>query len=151
MKCRRFKKKRLQNVYKIELEGGEQMEINFNYKKSKQKLKKEIEKYILCSMIIFKQTQIKFDKNFILCDPVEHSPTNTEELSFLQTFNNVVNSLSREGREIFIRSFLLNESDIKIGEILMFSEFSIRDRRKEAMKNVSILLGCAEFERSGKN
>ena len=151
MKCRRFKKQRLQNVYKIELEGGEQMEINFNYKKSKQKLKKEIEKYILCSMIIFKQTQIKFDKNFILCDPVEHSPTNIEELSFLQTFNNVVNSLSREGREIFIRSFLLNESDIKIGEILMFSEFSIRDRRKEAMKNVSILLGCAEFERSGKN
>ena len=109
------------------------MEIKFNYKKSKQKLKKEIEKYILCSMIIFKQTQIKFDKNFILCDHVEHSPTNTEELSFLQTFNNVVNSLSREGREIFIRSFLLNESDIKIGEILMFSEFSIRDRRKEAM------------------
>ena len=127
------------------------MEIKFNYKKSKQKLKKEIEKYILCSMIIFKQTQIKFDKNFILCDPVEHSQTNTEELSFLQTFNNVVNSLSREGREIFIRSFLLNESDIKIGEILRFSEFSIRDRRKEAMKNVSILLGCAEFERSGKN
>lgn len=127
------------------------MEINFNYKKSKQKLKKEIEKYILCSMIIFKQTQIKFDKNFILCDPLEHSPTNTEELSFLQSFNKVVNSLSREGREIFIRSFLLNESDIKIGEILMFSEFSIRDRRKEAMKNVSILLGCAEFERSGKN
>jgi hypothetical protein len=135
----------------IELEGGEQMKIKFNYKKSKQKLKKEIEKYILCSMIIFKQTQIKFDKNFILCDPLEHSPTNTEELSFLQSFNNVVNSLSREGREIFIRSFLLNESDIKIGEILMFSEFSIRDRRKEAMKNVSILLGCAEFERSGKN
>ena len=135
----------------IELEGGEQMKIKFNYKKSKQKLKKETEKYILCSMIIFKQTQIKFDKNFILCDPLEHSPTNTEELSFLQSFNNVVNSLSREGREIFIRSFLLNESDIKIGEILMFSEFSIRDRRKEAMKNVSVLLGCAEFERSGKN
>ena len=127
------------------------MEIKFNYKKSKQKLKKEIEKYILCSMIIFKQTQIKFDKNFILCDPLKHSPTNTEELSFLQTFNNVVNSLSREEREIFIRSFLLNESNIKIGEILSFSEFSIRDRRKEAMKNVSILLGCAEFERSGKN
>lgn len=102
-------------------------------------------------MIIFKQTQIKFDNNFILCDPLEHSPTNPEELVFLQSFNNVVNSLSREGREIFIRSFLLNESDIKIGEILMFSEFSIRDRRKEAMKNVAILLGCAEFERSGKN
>ena len=133
------------------IERGAKMEMNFNYIKSKRKLKKEVEKYVLCSMIIFKQTQIKFDKNFILCDPLEHSPTNTEELSFLQSFNNVVNSLSREGREIFIRSFLLNESDIKIGEILMFSEFSIRDRRKEAMKNVSILLGCAEFERSGKN
>ena len=151
MKCRRFKKQRLHNVYKIELEGGEQMEINFNYKKSKQKLKKEIEKYILCSMIIFKQTQIKFDKDFILSEPIGHTTPHTEELSFLQSFNKVVNSLSREEREIFIRSFLLNESNIKIGEILSFSEFSIRDRRKEAMKNVSILLGCAEFERSGKN
>lgn len=127
------------------------MEIKFNYKKSKQKLKKEIEKYILCSMIIFKQTQIKFDKDFILSEPLGHSTPHTEELSFLQSFNKVVNSLSREGREIFIRSFLLNESDIKIGGILNFSEFSIRDRRKEAMKNVSIFLGCAEFERSGKN
>ena len=127
------------------------MEIKFNYKKSKQKLKKEIEKYILCNMIIFKQTQIKFDKDFILSEPPGHYPPDTEEFSFLRTFNEVVNSLSREGREIFIRSFLLNENDIKIGEILMFSEFSIRDRRKEAMKNVSVLLGCAEFERSGKN
>ena len=127
------------------------MEINFNYKKSKQKLKKEIEKYILCSMIIFKQTQIKFNKDFILSEPIGHTTPHTEELSFLQSFNKVVNSLSREEREIFIRSFLLNESNIKIGEILSFSEFSIRDRRKEAMKNVSILLGCAEFERSGKN
>lgn len=127
------------------------MEIKFNYKKSKLKLKKEIEKYILCSMIIFKQTQIKFDKDFILSEPLRHSPTNTEEFSFLQTFNEVVNSLSREGREIFISSFLLNESDIKIGRKLNFSEYSIRDRRKEVLKNVSILLGCAEFERSGKN
>lgn len=127
------------------------MEIKFNYKKSKQKLKKEIEKYILCSMIIFKQTQIKFDKDFILSEPIGQTTPHTEELSFLQSFNKVVNSLSREEREIFIRSFLLNESNIKIGESLSFSEFSIRDRRKEAMKNVSILLGCAEFERSGKN
>ena len=127
------------------------MEIKFNYKKSKQKLKKEIEKYILCSMIIFKQTQIKFDKDFILSEPIGHTTSHTEELSFLQSFNKVVNSLSREEREIFIRSFLLNESNIKIGESLSFSEFSIRDRRKEAMKNVSTLLGCAEFERSGKN
>lgn len=127
------------------------MEIKFNYKRSKQKLKKEIEKYILCSMIVFKRTQINFDENFILCEPQGHSPTNTEELSFVQTFNKVVNSLSREGREIFIRTFLLNESDIKIGEILGYSEFSIRDRRKESIKNVSTLLGCAEFERSGKN
>ena len=126
------------------------MEIEFNYKKSKRKLKKEVEKYILCSMIIFKQTQIKFDKDFILSEPLGHSTPHTEELSFLQSFNKVVNSLSREGREIFIRSFLLNETDIKIGGILNFSEFSIRDRRKEAMKNVSILLGCAECERSGK-
>lgn len=127
------------------------MEIEFNYKKSKRKLKKEVEKYILCSMIIFKQTQIKFDKDFILSEPLGHSTPHTEELSFFQSFNKVVNSLSREGREIFIRSFLLNETDIKIGGILNFSEFSIRDRRKEAMKNVSILLGCAECERSGKN
>lgn len=127
------------------------MEIEFNYKKSKRKLKKEIEKYVLCSMIIFKQTKIKFDKDFILSEPLEHSNPHTEELSFLQSFNKVVNSLSREGREIFIRSFLLNESDIKIGGILNFSEFSIRDRRKDVLKNVSILLGCAEFERSGKN
>ena len=127
------------------------MEIKFNYKKSKRNLKKEIEKYVLCSMIIFKQTQIKFDKDFILSEPPRYSPTNTEEFSFLQTFNEVVNSLSREGREIFIRSFLLNESDIKIGRKLNFSEYSIRDRRKEVLKNVSILLGCAEFERSGKN
>ena len=49
------------------------MEIKFNYKKSKQKLKKEIEKYILCSMIIFKQTQIKFDKDFILSEPIRHT------------------------------------------------------------------------------
>ena len=102
-------------------------------------------------MIIFKQTQIKFDKDFILSTPTGNTHTHTEELSFLQSFNNVVNNLSREGREIFIRSFLLNESDIKIGGILKFSEFSIRDRRKKAMKNVSILLGCAEFERSGNN
>lgn len=126
------------------------MEIKFNYKKSKRKLKKEVEKYVLCSMIIFKQTQIKFDKNFILSEPIGHAPPNTEELSFLQSFNKVVNSLSREEREVFIRSFLLNESDIKIGGILNFSEFSIRDRRKEAMKSVSILLDCAEFERSDK-
>ena len=141
----------LDNIYGTELKGGVKTGMKFNYKKSKRNLKKEIEKYVLCSMIIFKQTQIKFDKDFILSEPPRYSPTNTEEFSFLQTFNVVVNSLSREGREIFIRSFLLNESDIKIGRKLNFSEYSIRDRRKEVLKNVSILLGCAEFERSGKN
>ena len=141
----------LDNIYGTELKGGVKTGMKFNYKKSKRNLKKEIEKYVLCSMIIFKQTQIKFDKDFILSEPPRYSPTNTEEFSFLQTFNEVVNSLSREGREIFIRSFLLNESDIKIGRKLNFSEYSIRDRRKEVLKNVSILLGCAEFERSGKN
>ena len=141
----------LDNIYGTELKGGVKTGMKFNYKKSKRNLKKEIEKYVLCSMIIFKQTQIKFDKDFILSEPPRYSPTNTEEFSFLQTFNEVVNSLSREGREIFIRSFLLNESDIKIGRKFNFSEYSIRDRRKEVLKNVSILLGCAEFERSGKN
>ena len=53
------------------------MEMTFNYIKSKRNLKKEIEKYVLCSMIIFKQTQIKFDKDFILAKIV-----NEEEKQF---------------------------------------------------------------------
>lgn len=125
------------------------MTIRINYIKTKRNLKKEVEQYILRYMVIFKQVQVKHDKDFKLYLPAERHPPNTEDLSFIESFNEIINKLSREEREIFIRSILNKESDIKIGDILGFSEFTIRDKRKEVIKLVAVSLGCACFERGG--
>lgn len=119
-----------------------------DYKETKKKLQRLIDKYKLVTMAIYKTNKISINSKFNI-ELKETNSKNNELIEFISKVTNTINNLTEQERYIVIQTLILKQTDIKIGLECSYSEFTIRDNRKSVMIKLAALLECLVFKKWG--
>lgn len=122
-------------------------EIKIDYRKTKRRLKDAITNYKLILMKLYKIRKPIYTKDFKLVLPKDINKNIELEQSknlkkIVDSFHDEINKLEELNRLIFIKSMLEECSDINIGFLTNYSESSIRDKKKEVIETVALILNC---------
>lgn len=119
-----------------------------DYKATKKRLQRLIDKYKLVTMAIYKTNKISINSKFNI-ELKETNSKNNELIEFISKVTNTINNLTEQERYIVIQTLILKQTDIKIGLECSYSEFTIRDNRKSVMIKLAALLECLVFKKWG--
>lgn len=122
-------------------------EIEIDYIKTKRRLKDAITNYQIILMKIYKIRKPIYTKDFRLVLPKDINKNIELEQSknlkkMVDSFHDEINKLEEIDRLIFIKSMLEKCSDTSIGFLTNYSESSIRNKRKEVIETVALILNC---------
>ena len=116
-----------------------------DYKETKKRLQRLIDKYKLVTMAIYKTNKISINSKFSI-ELKETNSKNNELIEFISKVTNTINNLTEQERYIVIQTLILKQTDLKIGLECSYSEFTIRDNRKSVMIKLAALLECLVFK-----
>ena len=122
-------------------------EIEIDYIKTKRRLKDTITNYQIILMKLYKIRKPIYTKDFRLVLPKDINKNIELEQSknlkkIVDSFHDEINKLEEIEKLIFIKSMLEKCSDTSIGFLINYSESSIRDKRKEVIETVALILNC---------
>ena len=116
-----------------------------DYKATKKRVQRLIDKYKLVIMAIYKTNKISINSKF----NIELKEPNSKKnglIEFISKVTNTINNLTEQERYIVIQTLILKQTDIKIGLECSYSEFTIRDNRKSVIIKLAALLECLVFK-----
>ena len=122
-------------------------EIEIDYIKTKRRLKDAIANYQIILMKLYKIRKPIYTKDFRLVLPKDINKNIELEQSknlkkMVDSFHDEINKLEEIDRLIFIKSMLEKYSDTSIGFLTNYCESSIRNKRKEVIETVALILNC---------
>lgn len=116
-----------------------------DYKATKKRVQRLIDKYKLVTMAIYKTNKISINSKFNI-ELKEPNSKNNGLIEFISKVTNTINNLTEQERYIVIQTLILKQTDIKIGLECSYSEFTIRDNRKSVIIKLAALLECLVFK-----
>ena len=102
-----------------------------DYKETKKRLQRLIDKYKLVTMAIYKTNKISFNSKFNI-ELKEPNSKNNGLIEFISKVTNTINNLTEQERYIVIQTLILKQT--------------IRDNRKSVMIKLAALLECLVFK-----
>lgn len=131
-----------------------------NYIKTKQAVMKVISRYKTALNKLYLKSMPSITPHYTIVPPTFtnqfHSSTEDAALysdtvgkkfkDYVDRVNTALNSIPATNRIVIYKSLILEQSDVKIGNELNYSEFTIRDLRMEGITQLAYALGIDVYD-----